>query len=63
LINHFRNDDTIINDNSSSLNAVFHICLHVEQQAILSFVAVALLAIGLVGNGFEMRKIRLSITR
>jgi len=35
----------------------------VEQQAILSFVAVALLAIGLVGNGFEMRKIRLSITR
>ena len=34
-----------------------------EQQAILSFVAVALLAIGLVGNGFEMRKIRLSITR
>jgi len=35
----------------------------VERQAILSFVAVALLAIGLVGNGFEMRKIRLSITR
>ena len=34
-----------------------------EQQAILSFVAVALLVIGLVGNGFEMRKIRLSITR
>ena len=34
-----------------------------ERQAILSFVAVALLAIGLVGNGFEMRKIRLSITR
>ncbi len=34
-----------------------------EQQPILSFVAVALLVIGLVGNGFEMRKIRLSTTR
>ena len=34
-----------------------------EQQPILSFVAVALLIIGLVGNGFEMRKIRLSTTR
>ena len=34
-----------------------------EQQAILSFVVVALLVIGLVGNGFEMRKICLSITR
>ena len=27
---------------------------------ILSFVAVALFVIGIVGNGFEMRKIRLS---
>jgi len=36
---------------------------HMEQQAILSFLAIALLVIGLVGNGFEMRKIRLSITR
>ena len=34
-----------------------------ELQAVLSFVAVALLVIGLVGNGFEMRKIRLLITR
>ncbi|TLX84411.1 MAG: hypothetical protein E6K98_02730 [Thaumarchaeota archaeon] len=34
-----------------------------EQQPILSFTAVALLVIGLVGNGFEMRKIRLSTTR
>ncbi len=34
-----------------------------EQQPILSFVAVAMLVIGLVGNGFEMRKIRLSTTR
>ncbi|TLX96441.1 MAG: hypothetical protein E6K91_00160 [Thaumarchaeota archaeon] len=34
-----------------------------EQQPILSFAAVALLVIGLVGNGFEMRKIRLSTTR
>ena len=34
-----------------------------EQQPILSFVAVSLLIIGLVGNGFEMRKIRLSTTR
>lgn len=33
------------------------------QQSILSFVAVALLVIGLVGNGFEMRKIRLSTIR
>ena len=30
-------------------------------QAILSFISVALFVIGLVGNGFEMRKIRLSI--
>ena len=34
-----------------------------ELQAILSFAAVALLVIGLVGNGFEMRKVRLSMTR
>ncbi len=34
-----------------------------DLQPILSFVAVALLVIGLVGNGFEMRKIRLSTTR
>ncbi len=38
-------------------------CLYVDLQPILSFVAVALLVIGLVGNGFEMRKIRLSTTR
>jgi hypothetical protein len=30
---------------------------------ILSFAAVVLLVIGLVGNGFEMRKIRLSVVR
>ena len=30
------------------------------QQPILSFVAVDLLVIGLIGNGFEMRRIRLS---
>jgi hypothetical protein len=30
-------------------------------QAVLSFISVALFVIGLVGNGFEMRKIRLSI--
>ena len=30
------------------------------QQSILSFVTVALLVVGLVGNGFEMRRIRLS---
>ena len=46
-----------------SLNVVFYCCLHMEQQPILSFTAVALLVIGLVGNGFEMRKIRLSTTR
>jgi len=33
------------------------------QQPILSFVAVALLVVGLVGNGFEMRRIRLSTIR
>ncbi|TLY07001.1 MAG: hypothetical protein E6K83_07200 [Thaumarchaeota archaeon] len=33
------------------------------QQPILSFFAVALLVIGLVGNGFEMRRIRLSTIR
>ena len=33
------------------------------QQPVLSFVAVTLLVIGLVGNGFEMRKIRISTTR
>jgi len=33
------------------------------QQSILSFVAVALLVVGLVGNGFEMRRIRLSTIR
>jgi hypothetical protein len=32
-------------------------------NTILSFAAVVLLVIGLVGNGFEMRKIRLSIVR
>jgi hypothetical protein len=30
-------------------------------QPVLSFISVALFVIGLVGNGFEMRKIRLSI--
>ena len=30
------------------------------QQAILYFVAVALFVIGIAGNGFEMRRIRLS---
>ncbi len=33
------------------------------MNTILSFVAVALLVIGLVGNGFEMRKIRLSVVK
>ena len=33
------------------------------MNSILSFAAVALLVIGLVGNGFEMRKIRLSIKK
>jgi len=31
--------------------------------SILSFAAVVLLVIGLVGNGFEMRKIRQSVVR
>lgn len=29
-------------------------------QSVLSFIAVALFVIGIVGNGFEMRKIRMS---
>ena len=29
-------------------------------QSVLSFVSVALFVIGIVGNGFEMRKIRLA---
>ncbi len=33
------------------------------MNTILSLVAVALLVIGLVGNGFEMRKIRLSVVK
>ena len=33
-----------------------------SSQPILSFVSVALFVIGIVGNGFEMRKIRLSTT-
>ena len=33
------------------------------MQHVLSFVAVALLVIGLAGNGYEMRKIRLSTTK
>ena len=33
------------------------------MNSILSFVAISLLVIGLVGNGFEMRKIRLSVTK
>ena len=32
-------------------------------DTILSFAVVVLLVIGLVGNGFEMRKIRLSVVR
>ena len=33
------------------------------MNPILSFAAVVLLVIGLVGNGFEMRKIRLSVKK
>lgn len=33
------------------------------MEQILSFVAVALLVLGLIGQGFEMRKIHLSITK
>ena len=33
------------------------------MNPILSFAAVILLVIGLIGNGFEMRKIRLSVTK
>jgi Na+/melibiose symporter-like transporter len=33
------------------------------MNSVLSFVAVVLLVIGIVGNGFEMRKIRLSVIK
>ncbi len=33
------------------------------MEPILSFIAVALLVIGLIGQGFELKKIRESITR
>lgn len=33
------------------------------MEPILSFIAVALLGIGLIGQGFELRKIRASITK
>jgi hypothetical protein len=33
------------------------------MEPILSFIAIALLVIGLVGQGFELRKIRASITK
>lgn len=33
------------------------------MEQILSFVAVALLVLGLIGQGFEMRKIRLSTVK
>jgi len=39
-----------------SLNVVFYCCLHMEQQPILSFTAVALLVIGLVGNGLRLER-------
>ena len=34
-----------------------------NMEPILSFIAVALLVIGLVGQGFELRKIKASITK
>ena len=36
--------------------------LPMASQPVLSFISVALFAIGIIGNGFEMRKIRLSTT-
>ena len=36
--------------------------LTMSPQPVLSFASVALFVIGIVGNGFEMRKIRLSTT-
>jgi hypothetical protein len=33
------------------------------MEQVLPFLAVALLVVGLIGQGFEMRKIRLSITK
>lgn len=37
--------------------------MFITMNSILSFAAVTLLVIGLVGNGFEMRKIRLSVVK
>ena len=36
------------------------VILSMASQPALSFISVALFAIGIIGNGFEMRKIRLS---
>ena len=38
------------------------VILPMASQPVLSFISVALFAIGIIGNGFEMRKIRLSTT-
>ena len=37
--------------------------IFIHVNSILSFAAVIFLVIGLVGNGFEMRKIRTSVTK
>ncbi len=37
--------------------------MFITMVPILSFTAIALLVIGLVGNGFEMRKIRFSVVK
>jgi len=45
-----------------SLNQGNIIDFPMSLQPILSFASVALFVIGIVGNGFEMRKIRMSTT-
>ena len=42
---------------------IFHEIRLKNMEPILSFTAVALLVIGLIGQGFELRKIRTSVVR
>ena len=54
--------DIISNTRISDI-LIFHEITLKNMEPILSFTAVALLVIGLIGQGFEFRKIRTSVTR
>ena len=54
--------DIISNTRISDI-LIFHEIRLENMEPILSFTAVALLIIGLIGQGFELRKIRTSVVR